>query len=118
MGEKVVCKHFSKEGHHENQCWKLHPENRPKYLNNKGKHRTATTTQHDLGEDSGDESRITAMGLKNMKGKEIKTKPNTITSNCHIHAPNEEEIIELFHVKVISKHTKMTHYLIVGHKKT
>ena len=47
------------------------------------------------------------MGLKNMKGREIETKPSTSTSNCHIHAPNEEEIIELFNVRVISKHTKI-----------
>ena len=47
------------------------------------------------------------MGLENMKGKEIETKPSTSTSNCHIHAPNEEERIELFHVRVISKHTKI-----------
>ena len=43
---------------------------RPKKYNNKGKQKTAATTQHDLGEDSGDESKITTMGLKNMKGKE------------------------------------------------
>ena len=47
------------------------------------------------------------MGLKNMKGKDIETKPSTSTSNCHIHAPNEEERIELFHVRVISKHTNI-----------
>ena len=47
------------------------------------------------------------MRLKNMKGKEIETKPSTSTSNCHIQAPNEEERIELFHVRVISKHTKI-----------
>ena len=47
------------------------------------------------------------MGLKNMKGKEIETKPSTSTSNCHIEAPNEEERIELLHVRVISKHTKI-----------
>ena len=75
----------------------------PKRYNNKGRPKTTATTQHDLGEDSGDESKITAMGLKNMKGKEIETKPSTSTSNCHIHAPNEEERIELFHVRVISQ---------------
>ena len=42
---------------------------RPKKPNNKGKHKTAATTQHDLGDDSGDESKIIAMGLKNLKGK-------------------------------------------------
>ena len=35
----------------------------------KTKGSTAATTQHDLGEDSGDETKITTMVLKNMKGK-------------------------------------------------
>ena len=56
----------------------------PKYFNNKRKQKTAATTQHDLGEDLGDESKIIVTGLKNMKGKEIETKPITSTSNCHI----------------------------------
>ena len=68
-GEKLVCKHCSKEGHDENHCWKLHPEMRPKKYNNKGKQKNAATTQHDLGYDLGDESKITAKGLKNIKGK-------------------------------------------------
>ena len=40
---------------------------RPKKNNNKGKEKTTATTQQDLGSDSGDETKITAMGLK---GKE------------------------------------------------
>lgn len=68
-GDKVVCKHCSKYDHEEKNCWKLHPEKRPKYNNNKGKQKTAAKTQHELGEDSCDETKITAMGLKNMKGK-------------------------------------------------
>ena len=47
----MICKHFSKEGHDENHCWKLHPELRPKKPNNKGKHKTIATTQHDLESD-------------------------------------------------------------------
>ena len=50
-GEKVTCKHCSKEGHDETHCWKLHPELRPKKPNNKGKQNNASTTQHDLGSD-------------------------------------------------------------------
>ena len=37
---------------------------KPKKLKNKGKQRTTTTTQQDLGSDSGDETKITAMGMK------------------------------------------------------
>ena len=43
-GEKMVCKHCSKEGHDETHCWKLHLELRPKKPNNKGKHKIVTTT--------------------------------------------------------------------------
>ena len=42
---------------------------RPKKPNKKGKQKTVATTQHDLGDDSGDESKSTTMGLKNMKRK-------------------------------------------------
>ena len=35
-GEKVICKHCSKEGHNEDHCWKLHLEMRPNKFNNKG----------------------------------------------------------------------------------
>ena len=75
----MVSKHCSREGHEEKNCWKLHPEKRLKRYNNKGKQKIAATTQHDLWEYSGDESKITTMGLKNMKGKEIETKASTST---------------------------------------
>ena len=29
-GDKITCKHYSKEGNDEAHCWKLHPELRPK----------------------------------------------------------------------------------------
>ena len=60
--EKLSCKHCSKDGHDEDHCWKCHPERRPKNFGNKGKSKTSTTIQHDLGSDSGDETKITAMG--------------------------------------------------------
>ena len=65
-GEKFTCKHCSKDGHDEDHCWKITPERRPKKFgnNNKGKSRTAATVQHDLGYDSGDETKITAMGYQ------------------------------------------------------
>ena len=37
---------------------------RPKNFNNKGKKKIIATTKHDLGSDSGDETKITTMGLK------------------------------------------------------
>jgi hypothetical protein len=63
-GEKFACKHCSKDGHDEDHCWKLHPERRPKIFGNKGKSKIDATIQHDLGFDSGDETKITAMGYQ------------------------------------------------------
>ena len=36
-GDKLTWKHFSKGGHDEEHCWKLHPEMRPNKFNDKGK---------------------------------------------------------------------------------
>ena len=63
-GEKISCKHCSKYGHDEDHCWKLHPEKRPKKFNNKTKPSTVANARHDLGSDSGDETKITAMGFQ------------------------------------------------------
>jgi hypothetical protein len=63
-GENLSCKHCSKDGHDEDHCWKLHPEMRHKKFIHKGKPKTTATTQHDLGYDSGDETKITAMGFQ------------------------------------------------------
>jgi hypothetical protein len=62
--EKLSCKHCSKDGHDEDHCWKLHPEKRPKKFNNKEKPNIVATVQQDLGSDSEDETKITAMGLQ------------------------------------------------------
>jgi hypothetical protein len=56
-GEKISCKHCSKDGHDEDNYWKLHLEMRPKNFNNKTKPKIVATTQHDLGSDSGDEKK-------------------------------------------------------------
>ena len=36
-GQKTICKHCSREGHNEANCWKLHPEMKQMKFNNKGK---------------------------------------------------------------------------------
>ena len=74
---------------------------RIKKFNNKRKQKTIATAQHDLGSDSGDETKITTMGLK---GKEISS---TSYSNCLNETQYEKTRIELFHIRVISKHTKI-----------
>jgi hypothetical protein len=103
-GDKLTCKHCSKDGHDEDHCWKLHPEKRAKYFSNKGKPKTTTTVQHDLGSDSGDETKITTMGFQ---GKDSIESTSSSSSNSLIETQHEKERIEIFHIRVISKHTKI-----------
>jgi hypothetical protein len=62
--EKLLCKHYSKDGHDEDHCWKLHPEKRPKKFSNKDKPNIAAAVQQDLGSHSEDETKITSMGFQ------------------------------------------------------
>jgi hypothetical protein len=108
--EKLSCKQISKDGHDEDHCWKLHPEKRPKNFNNKEKPNIDATVQQDLGSDSEDETRITTMGLqgKNYVG-------STSSSNSAIdETQHEKERIDLFHIRVISKHTKIDTLFDIG----
>ena len=75
---------------------------RPKKFNNKGKQKTAATTQHDLGYDSRDETKITTMGLK---GKDS-IASTSYSSNLN-ETQNDKERIDIFHIRVISKHKKI-----------
>jgi hypothetical protein len=103
-GEKFTCKHCSKDGHDEDHCWKLHLERRPKKFGNKGKSKTIATIQHDLGSDSGDETNITAMGYQG-KGS-IASTSSSSNNNLNV-TRQEKERIQLFHIRVVSKHTKI-----------
>ena len=80
---------------------------KPKNFKAKEKGKIVAIVEQDLGSDSRDETKIIAMALKNLKGKEIVNEPISSISNYHIDAPSEEKRIELFHVRVISKHTKV-----------
>jgi hypothetical protein len=105
-GEKFTCKHCSKDGHDEDHCWKLHPERRPKKFgnNNKGKSKTVATVVQDLGSDSGDETKITMMGYQ---GNNFVASTSS-SSNANVNVTQQEKRrIELFHIRVISKHTKI-----------
>lgn len=108
-GEKITCKHCSKEGHDDAHYWKLHLELGPMKRNNKGKQKTTATTQHDLGRDYGDETKISAMVTK---GKEIVA--STISSHSQNNTSNEESRIELFRVRMISNHTNIDALLDSG----
>lgn len=59
------------------------------------------TIQHDIGSDSRDETKISTMVTK---GKEFVVSASS--SHSHSNTLNEESRIELFHVRVISNHTK------------
>jgi hypothetical protein len=62
--DKPTCIHCKKEGHSEDRCWILHLELKPTKFENKGKPKTTTTTQTDLGSDSRDETKVTITGIK------------------------------------------------------
>ena len=62
--EKPACTHCKKEGHSEDRCWVLHPELKPTKFGNKRKPKTTATTQTDLGSNSGDETKVTVIGIK------------------------------------------------------
>jgi hypothetical protein len=104
QGEKLTCKQCSKDDHDEDHCWKLHPKKRPKKFNNKGKPKTVANTQHDLGSDSRDETKITGMGFQ---GKDSIAGTSSSSSSSLNETRYEKERIKFFHISVISKHTKI-----------
>ena len=77
-GGKLHCKHCGNDGHNEESCWKLHPEQRPKNYGGKKKKKTVAIAQQYLGSDSGDETRITAVGMQGNKN------PHTGSSSTHV----------------------------------
>jgi hypothetical protein len=89
--ENISCKHCKKEGHDYDHCWQLHPEKRTKWFKErKGRKIVAAATRPtDLGSDSGDESKITAVGLTSKIGDGYDSRS------------------KLFHIRVIMKHTKV-----------
>jgi hypothetical protein len=89
--ENLSCKHWKKEGHDDDHFWQLHPEKRPKWFKErKGRQTVAATSRpKDLGSDSGDESKISTVGLI---GK--------IGDGCDSRS-------KLFHIRVIMRHTKV-----------
>jgi len=99
---KPSCTHCKKESHDEAHCWSLHLELKPKNFGSKEQKNDAAI-QKDLGSDSGDEATIRATGIE---GKDYKE--STSTSSHSVDNDNDErKINELFHVRVISNHTKI-----------
>eukprot|EP00253_Pinus_taeda_P031208 PITA_31208 len=56
---KSSCTGCKKDGNHDEHCWILHPELKPKSFEGKKK-KTVATIQKDLGSNSGDEATIAA----------------------------------------------------------
>lgn len=104
--EKPTCLHCKKEGHDEAKCWNLHLELRPKRFGNKRGDKNATAiVQQDLGSDSGDETKITTLGLQ---GTYSVVGSSSITHSSKFETMyDERKRGELFHIRVISKHTKI-----------
>jgi hypothetical protein len=84
--EKPSCNHCKTEGNDEDHCWKLHTGKRPKWFKeNKGRQTVAATTQpKDLGSDSGDESKVSLVGM-----------------TCKIGTEGIDCRSNLFHIRVI-----------------
>jgi hypothetical protein len=83
----------------------LHPELKPKWAHpKKGKKKTTTMVQ-DLGSDSEDESKITTMGIKGKSS--VASFSSRIYSAKSKVIPDGRQRKYLFHLRVISKHTKI-----------
>ena len=89
-----------KKGHGASKCWKLHPELKPEKFHNKEDKKTIDATiQNDLGTHSGDETKFVST--------------ISLGKNPSIYVSNNEPVFderkrsELFHIRVISKHTKI-----------
>lgn len=100
--DRRTCTHCQKIGHDEARCWKIHSELKPRKLQTrKGEKKAETTIQQrlGLGSDSGDEGKINIM-VTIGKISEAST-----SSSSNITQLNEGKRIELFHIRVTSKHT-------------
>ena len=102
--ERPTCSHFQRITHDESKCWKLHPELKPKkFLKEKDEKKAIAAIQQDLGSDSSDERRITAMvttGKTSDTGSSLKT----IAPSSNINPSNEDKRVELFNIRITSKH--------------
>ena len=64
-GEKPTCTHCQKKGHDASKCWKLHLELNPKkFWNKEDKNTIAAAIQHDLGSNSGDETKAVSISTQ------------------------------------------------------
>jgi hypothetical protein len=103
-GEKFTCKHCSKEGHDEDHYWKLHPERRPVWQQQQREVKDGCECCTRLGSYSGDETKITPMGYQG--NNSVASTSSSSKENVNV-TQQEKTRIELFYIRVISKHTKI-----------
>ena len=105
--ERPTCSHCQRIGHDESKCWKLHPELKPKkFLKDKDEKKVIVVVQQDLSSDSSDERRITTIVSKG-KTSDTGSISNTIASSSNRNPSNEDKRVELFNIRINSKHTKI-----------
>ena len=122
-GEKPTCSHCQK-GQDVSKCWKLHPELRPKkYRGNKdkGKYKATAVVIQDLGSDSSDETKVTAVEIQG-KDKSISlpidAQPSSSASTSLPSTSKQNDKIEVHCFMFVSLQIIqiLIHCLIVGHK--
>jgi hypothetical protein len=91
-GGEPSCTHCKKSSHDEEHYWKLHPEKKPKQFGGKGKTKTISIVQQDLGSESGDGGKIIVVGVQ---GKDSLHASSSSNDESHI---DERKRNELFHI--------------------
>jgi hypothetical protein len=97
----LSCTHCNKNGHNDEHCWKLHLEKISKHSGGKGKTKTIAIVQQDLGSDLGDKENIIAVGVQGKYSLHASSNSNNESRD------DEGKRNELFHIRVVSKHTKI-----------
>jgi hypothetical protein len=100
-GRNPSCTHWNRSGHDEEHNWKLHPKKKLKQFDGKGKKKIVAIVQQDIGFDSGDEGNIRVVGVQGKYSLHA-----SLISNNESH-DDEQKMYELFHIRVVSKHTKI-----------
>ena len=91
---------LSEKCHDASKCWKLHSKVKPKKFQDKEDKKTnVAAIQHDLGSDFGYENKVIPTSIQGTNPSIFVSKNEPIV--------DERNMSELFHIRVISKHTKI-----------
>ena len=91
-GGNPTCTHCQRKGHDASKCWKLHSELKPeKFWNKEDEKTTATSIQHDLGSNFGDETKVVSTSIQG------KIPSSYVSRNEHvIDIRNKSELFSYF----------------------